>query len=280
MKLNTVTDLIVGSTIRIGTASYGMTSSSESSQLAYVEGDPSVASLASVVNMTVGADKDGYYFYYEDSGNHYLTCSAANQLSFGTQLGSTSHWNVSITSEGVARITISISDTTYYLKNNNSSHRFACFASGQTDVSIYQLVDSEMTEAEKTAAEIDTFAKLYLHKIDIIDNETTRQSDTTTCNDYYTRAKAALSGDWSPIQEDFSNDTTGMWLRYCNWAWATAREVPTFSNGEMSYSNSISPLVNIIGENTNTVAIIVIISMVSVTAIGGYFFLRKRKENN
>ena len=31
--------------------------------------------------------------------------------------------------------------------------------------------------------------------------------------------------------------------------------------------------------NTNTVAIIVIISMVSVTAIGGYFFLRKRKEN-
>ena len=40
----------------------------------------------------------------------------------------------------------------------------------------------------------------------------------------------------------------------------------------------VSPLVNIIGENTNTVAIIVIISMVSVTAIGGYFFLRKRKE--
>ena len=41
----------------------------------------------------------------------------------------------------------------------------------------------------------------------------------------------------------------------------------------------VSPLVNIIGENTNTVAIIVIISMVSVTAIGGYFFLRKRKED-
>ena len=40
----------------------------------------------------------------------------------------------------------------------------------------------------------------------------------------------------------------------------------------------VSPLVNIIGENSNTVAIIVIISMVSVTAIGGYFFIRKRKE--
>jgi hypothetical protein len=37
------------------------------------------------------------------------------------------------------------------------------------------------------------------------------------------------------------------------------------------------PLTN--SNNANTVAIIVIISLVSVTAIGGYFFLRKRKEN-
>ena len=39
-------------------------------------------------------------------------------------------------------------------------------------------------------------------------------------------------------------------------------------------------LLNAIGENTNTVAIIVVISMVSVTAIGGYFFLKKRREQN
>ena len=53
----------------------------------------------------------------------------------------------------------------------------------------------------------------------------------------------------------------------------------TSGRGAVSYSPLVNPLVNIIGENTNTVAIIVIISMVSVTAIGGYFFLRKRKEN-
>ena len=35
----------------------------------------------------------------------------------------------------------------------------------------------------------------------------------------------------------------------------------------------------VIGENTNTIAIIVIISMVSVTAIGGYFFIKRRKVN-
>ena len=40
----------------------------------------------------------------------------------------------------------------------------------------------------------------------------------------------------------------------------------------------VTPLATIVG-NSNTVAIIVVISMISVTCIGGYFFLRKRKEN-
>lgn len=46
----------------------------------------------------------------------------------------------------------------------------------------------------------------------------------------------------------------------------------------VTYSARVNPF-NIIGNNGNTVAIIVVISMISVTCIGGYFFLRKRKEN-
>ncbi len=38
-------------------------------------------------------------------------------------------------------------------------------------------------------------------------------------------------------------------------------------------------VLNIINGNTNTIAVIVIISLVSVTAVGGYFFLRKREED-
>ena len=62
-------------------------------------------------------------------------------------------------------------------------------------------------------------------------------------------------------------------------AWAAANGESLNGSTILAARTGISPLVNIIGENTNTVAIIVIISMVSVTAIGGYFFLRKRKEN-
>ena len=65
------------------------------------------------------------------------------------------------------------------------------------------------------------------------------------------------------------------WARLSAWAAA---------NGESLNSSSvlaaarISPLANIVG-NTNTIAVIVVISMISITCIGGYFFLRKRKEN-
>ena len=47
--------------------------------------------------------------------------------------------------------------------------------------------------------------------------------------------------------------------------------------GAVQYAR-VTPL-NIVVNNGNTVAIIVIVSMISITAIGGYFFLRKRKEN-
>ena len=44
---------------------------------------------------------------------------------------------------------------------------------------------------------------------------------------------------------------------------------------------ALAPRVNLLsnlGNNANTVAIVIVISAISVTAIGGYFFLRKRKE--
>ena len=46
------------------------------------------------------------------------------------------------------------------------------------------------------------------------------------------------------------------------------------SNVQVGYGPFVSN-----SQNTNTIAIIVIISLVSVTAIGGFFFIRKRKEN-
>ena len=63
--------------------------------------------------------------------------------------------------------------------------------------------------------------------------------------------------------------------------WCTSKyKLTNFMNRTLtrSFTNHALLFNTFVGENTNTVAIIVIISMVSVTAIGGYFFLRRRKE--
>ena len=58
----------------------------------------------------------------------------------------------------------------------------------------------------------------------------------------------------------------------------TSQVLQAFSGGPNYASAQSFPLVYSINENTNIVAIIVIISLVSVTAIGGYFFIKRRKS--
>ena len=278
-KLSSVSDLIVGSTVRIATDSAVMTATADGVRLSSISGNPNDASLADVANMTVGADKDGYYFSITDNGTKYLTCSSDSAtLSFGATLDSTSHWNITINNSGVARIYNASYPSREVRKNTNNNY-FSSYNGGETAVSIFQLVDNDMTEPQKIAAQIDTFGKLYLHKIDILDNATTRLSDGNTCNSYYDKAKAALSGEWSSIQENFSKDESGMWERYCSWAWVTYKEIPSFSNGEISYDNAKVSLLSKNEVNNKTIALIVIISMTSVGAIAGYFFIRKRRFN-
>lgn len=48
--------------------------------------------------------------------------------------------------------------------------------------------------------------------------------------------------------------------------------------GAVQYSAYIGPFESLMQSTSSTVTIVVIVSMVSLTAIGGYFFLRKRKE--
>lgn len=71
---------------------------------------------------------------------------------------------------------------------------------------------------------------------------------------------------------------TNEWLRLQDWAKANGDVLD--SETLLLKTTSGSALLKFFSnETTNSVAIIVIISMVSMTAIGGYFFLRKRKEN-
>ena len=96
---------------------------------------------------------------------------------------------------------------------------------------------------------------------------------------YYSTAKAAFNNTLNEHQRALftSNSAyTAEWARLSAWAVANGDTLDTTTN--TLSAPRITGLMNIAG-NINTTAIIVIVSMISLTAVGGYFFLRKKKED-
>ena len=113
---------------------------------------------------------------------------------------------------------------------------------------------------------------------------------TGLCRDsnYYVNAKAALkavedehSGSIAAFRDDEGGKYTAALARYLKWAIACNDGAPF--DGETTIvtpARAILPIAGAISENSNATAIVVIISVISISAIGGYFFLRKRREEN
>ena len=205
----------------------------------------------------------------------YLSETAVKKLAYSDSAYS---WGISISSG-----TATISATNGNLQYNSGSPRFTTYSSGQTDIEIY--------EYKSYYDEATDYAELFVG------------GSSGTCS--------ATISDWSTLSELFDDLTTGAknifkiathyeassYSHELTVEHAVARYddaiikhaelrsdefMHRFETGGAMASYQFAPKVSaltIIGKNTNTVAIIVIISMVSVTAIGGYFFLRKRKEN-
>ena len=190
----------------------------------------------------------------------------------------------------------------------STSERFRYYtspaANANHSVSLFKLVEQPGTptsaeianvaahkEAQRVAVK---FAKAFNAAMDLTENCTTGlDAAWATCTSAYGtfQTEAAALGSEKAYAEYY--------IKYASCEWSDdsgeaciERMLRTYKacvqvHGKTAFMSDLvsvsapqgSPLVNIIGKNTNTVAIIVIISMVSVTAIGGYFFLRKRKEN-
>jgi len=194
----------------------------------------------------------------------------------------------------------------YNSASGATSERFRYYtspaANANHSVSLFKLVEQPGTptsaeianvaahkEAQRVAVK---FAKAFNAAMDLTENCTTGlDAAWATCTSAYEtfQTEAAALGSEKAYAEYY--------IKYASCEWSDdsgeaciERMLRTYKacvqvHGKTAFMSDlvtlgapqVSPLVNIIGENTNTVAIIVIISMVSVTAIGGYFFLRKKK---
>ena len=92
---------------------------------------------------------------------------------------------------------------------------------------------------------------------------------------YYSDAKTAYGKLTTEQKNEFAKLTAAV-TRMQDWATANGE---TFDPSAKTFTqNSKAIAFSIVGESANVSAIIIIVSLVSLTAIGGYFFIRKRKE--
>ena len=114
---------------------------------------------------------------------------------------------------------------------------------------------------------------------------TSDNSSTSYCSSRYSIAKTHFNAlmasgynNESRVLNELNTNFPNAMSRLSAWATANGETLNT-TTGTLSINNRVSFIGSSNLENTNTIAIIVIISLVSVTAIGGFFFIRKRREN-
>ena len=216
--------------------------------------------------------KSGKYIGWASGSANGLTCSdtaLVNTLSF-------SSGNVTISGAGGRNLTL----------NTDGNGRFRYYTSGT--VKLYRL---------KASDNADAYAQLFLGAF-TCDSSGINKPTFGWKEEGVTRwTWALLATEYNTLtpveKEQFrlgvaSESGTNIEKAIARYDYVVGKYYKTgldtsftdFMNRDPSPVGSSRAILNsVIGESGNTVAIIVIISVVSVSAVGGYFFIRKRKEN-
>ena len=129
-----------------------------------------------IITLETGTS-EGTWAFNVSNGYLFAASSSSNYLRTEPTLSANSSWSITITAEGIATIQAQGSNTRNLLKKNSSSDLFACYASGQHDVSIYMKDGATYYVTEfNTCAHEDT--------TETIESATCTESGsrTVTCN--------------------------------------------------------------------------------------------------
>ena len=274
-----------------------------SSNIGQVEDYETAGEPSSSYLFTVGAGSEADSFTFKKD-NVYLaytntTTSKNNNLYTVSDLEATdAHDQASWTIDFSDFTITNVYNTNRNLRYNTQSPRFCGYVSGQEAPTIYKLAGGE--------AEVTVTDALF----NIVNGAMSLKDGSSTLYDLGLCNASGSSFDvsaWNTLGSSFTSsiisdnklayaraDENGneieQFLAVYDYvigkkesgysAYASANDfLGRVASGKITASPRVNPL-NIVGTKTNTVAIIVIISMVSVTAIGGYFFLKKKKISN
>ena len=291
-KATSLSDLETGNyVIAVDAGSvYGMTRSLSSGKYSFSD------ALTVTDNKISATDGDSINFYLSitstgdsrtatiknPSNNNYVYYSSSTNLA---EQSTTYDWTITTATHGTFRLASGTSGRGLHARTG-TTNKFGGYSTGNVngteyyDVELFKYVEGG---AQSSFDLVSEFVSNYMHMNDVsIGNN----NDTGACkgeNGYYLTAKRAWNAMSTSYEgEDnlvnvFETSFADAYARYMAWASAVGDAAP-FTGTTIQASAKILP--NILGnESGTTVSIIVIISMVSLTAIGGYFFLKRRKEN-
>ena len=109
-----------------------------------------ITNSVQIITVQAGKTSGTYAFYV---GNGYLYAAGANSnnyLKVETTLSEKSSWTITVTSAGVATVKAGGGISKNWLRYNSSSSLFSCYASGQADIALYELVYVECNHSGNT----------------------------------------------------------------------------------------------------------------------------------
>ena len=276
-----------------------------SSSIGQVENYTTAGEPSSDYIFTVGqGNSEGSYTFY--NGSYYLaytntTTSSNNNLytianpTSNDQLNQVS-WTVSFDNVDAVVIT-NVYNTNRKLQYNTNSPRFCGYTGTQTNGKIYKLAGgtAEVTVNDALFNIVNGAMSLKDGSSSLYDlwlcNASGTSFNVSAWNTLGNRFTSSIISDnkLDYARADENGNEIEQFLAVYdyvigkkqsgNTAYAGANDyLGRVESGKINLAPKVSPLA-VMNADTNTIAIIVVISMISATAIGSYFFLRKRKEN-
>ena len=258
---------------------------------------------AGTYRLTVVAGASSGSFAFKDADDNYLYHSGTDKtLSLSDKLTDASSWTVEFDSETPTKATVTNVDSGNPLQYNPGNY-FRVYASASQQPIQFYKGESGLTPTGDSIANTNAvvqkavlqFAEHFNDTMDCVNSGATTsvQSKWSTLSSDFTTAMSGFTGDdlahfkalFAYAYSVEGGDTLQDMLARYDYIIAKYQIANDFLHSgadrpEVVQRPNVNPLVVLgVGESANTIAIVVIVSVISLSAIGGYFFLRKRKEN-
>ncbi len=282
-KATSNSDLVVGKEVVIASSDgkYVMNTTQNTNNRGASEAtldDEYIVKTSTTAVFTLLPAKNNGFAFYDKTNKAMLASnsSSSNYLKTDGDYGEEKAYATVTISSGTATVKFQGSNTKNLLKKNSSSMLFSCYDSGQAEIAIYVAVEGDPeTLGDTWAKQFNTTANCDPTGVRTLSSDkwTTLTTEFKAQSIPEKMAASYLDTESSLATTDFKKAINN--YEHC----LTKYGYKGFINDRGTTTNSLSNLAYKSSDSSTAILIVTLVSFVSVTAVGGYFFVRKRRYN-